>query len=460
MSLLTFKGGVHPLYHKDLTESKGIKEFSSLPKEIIVPLQQHTGAPCNPLVEKGNEVLAGQKIGDSDAFISAPVHSSFSGKVTAVEPRVIFSGISVLSVVITPSEEQKKMSIETPADLKDISPDTIRKIVREAGIVGLGGAAFPTYVKLTPPKDKPIDSVIINGCECEPYLTCDHRNMLEYTADLILGMKIIMKAVEAKRGFFAIESNKMDAVRKVEEKLMEENGIAGKKRAESPVQIALLETKYPQGSEKHLIKAILNREIPSGGLPSDVGALVQNIGTTIAIARAIRDGAPLIERVITVTGTGISEPSNLRVKIGTLLGDVINECGGLKGDIGKVILGGPMTGFAQYKLNVPIVKGISGILVLPYTQVVPETIMHKPCIRCGRCVEACPMQLLPNMLGSYARVEMWSKVDSYHLFDCIECGCCAYVCPAKIPLVQLFRVAKGEILMKRKREAAALKNGK
>jgi electron transport complex protein RnfC len=439
--LKTFLGGSHPPERKELTRDKPVEE-APLPDEIIIPLIQHTGAPCQPLVEKGATVAAGQKIGESDAFISAPVHSSVSGTVTAVEYRMHFSGNKVLGIVIKPDGEQKPPSSKkTKANPEKLTPEEVRSRVKEAGIVGLGGAAFPTYVKLSPPPDKPIDSVIINGCECEPFITCDHRNMLERSDEIVFGLKTIMKTVGAEKGYIAVEENKEDAAHLLSEKL----------GADPQVQVILLHTKYPQGAEKQLIKTILNREIPSGKLPSEVGASVQNVGTTIAISEAVKYNKPLIERVLTVSGSGISNPKNLRVKIGTPIEHLINYCGGFKGEPGKVIMGGPMTGIAQADLTAPVVKGTSAILVFPREEVELEKPAARSCIRCGRCVEVCPMHLIPSFIGIYANVEMWSEVEKYRVLDCIECGSCAYVCPNKIPLIELVKLSKLEILAKKRK---------
>lgn len=432
----TFKGGLHPPENKTSTFSRPIEE-ASLPPEVVIHLHQHTGVPCSSLVEKGDKVLAGQKIGDSDAFISAPVHSSVSGEVIAVEPRFHFTGVRLMSVVIAPDGEQKEIRIKTPS-AKKATPEQIREIVREAGIVGLGGAAFPTHVKLSPPKDKPIDSVIINGCECEPYLTCDHRNMLERADDLIEGVRLIVSTVGAKKAYLAVEDNKPDALAFLKEKVSSED-----------IEVVSLHAKYPQGAEKQLIKTILDREIPSGKLPSEVGALVQNVGTAIAISEAVREGKPLIERAVTVSGRGVNKPKNLQAKIGTPLNFLIEQCGGFKGSVKKVVVGGPMTGCAQFHLETPTVKGTSGILVLNEEDPLYESAGYRACIRCGRCIKFCPMVLMPNFLGIYAELEMWDMTEQFHALDCIECGCCGYICPSRIPLVQFVRLAKAKIIAKK-----------
>ncbi len=340
----TFKGGAHPPGYKEATAGKLIEEIP-LPSEVVIPLTQHIGAPNKSLVAKADKVLAGQKIGEAEAFVSAPVHASVSGEVKAVEPRPHFSGIKMPSIVIEPDKEQKEARLEIPSEA--LEPNEIKMLVKEAGLVGLGGAAFPTHVKLSPPKEKPIDTVIINGCECESFLTCDYRQMLEEAHDLIDGAILIMKALAAKRALIAIEDNKLEAIKHLQKQLA---GLPN-------VKVTVLPTKYPEGAEKMLINVILGREVPSGGLPMDVGALVQNVGTTIAISKAVRKGKPLTERVITVSGSAIREPRNLRVKIGTPVADIINNCGGFSREPEKIIVGGPMTGFAQFDLSVPIVKG-------------------------------------------------------------------------------------------------------
>lgn len=432
----TFKGGLHPPENKVMTSAKPVEE-APLPSEVVVHLHQHTGAPCVSLVEKGEKVLAGQKIGDSDAFISAPVHSPVSGEVIAVEPRFHFTGVRLMCVVIAPDEKQKQAKLKVPTG-KSLTPEQVRTLVREAGIVGLGGAAFPTHVKLSPPKDKPIDAVIINGCECEPYLTCDHRNMLEQADKLIDGIKLILFTVGAEKAYIAVEDNKPDAIAFLQDKVSTENVI----------QVVALPTKYPQGAEKQLIKAILNREVPCRCLPSEVGALVQNVGTTIAISEAVREGRPLTERVITLSGTGIAEPKNLRVKIGTPLNFLVEQCGGFRGEVEKIIMGGPMTGCAQFHLETPTVKGTSGILALTRQDPLSLSDSYGSCIRCGRCVSVCPMILMPSYLGVYSQIKMWDMTEKYNALDCIECGCCGYVCPSRIPLVQLIRLAKAKVIAK------------
>ncbi len=432
----TFRGGVHPTERKDLTSARPVEEMPP-PPEIVVHLHQHTGAPCQPLVAKGDKVLAGQKIGDAQAFITAPVHSPVSGEVKAVEPRFHFTGARLAAVVIVPDGEQKEQRLPVSSS-KEPPAEEVRRLVREAGIVGLGGAAFPTHVKLSPPKDKPIEAVIVNGCECEPYLTCDHRNMLERADRVVDGLRLIMATVGARRAVIALEDNKMDAAEAL-----------GREAGGSGVEIRPLPTKYPQGAEKQLIKSLLGREVPSGRLPMDVGAVVQNVGTAIAVSEAVREGKALTRRTLTVSGQGVAEPKNLSVMIGTSMEQVVQFCGGLRGDVIKMVMGGPMTGFAQYQLDVPTVKGTSGILALTREEAFFEPPDHRPCIRCGRCVEACPMAIMPNYLGQYARLEMWDMTDRFNVMDCIECGCCGWVCPSRIPLVQLFKLAKAKVLASR-----------
>jgi len=428
----TFQAGIHPPYFKEASSSREIREIS-LPEEVVIPLHQHTGVPCEPLVKVGDYVLAFQKIGDSKAFVTAPVHASVAGQVKAVEPRPYFTGSNVMSVVITTAQEQKSAALTGGTTVDKATPAEIKKAARDAGLVGMGGAAFPTAVKISPPADKPIDTIVINGCECEPFLTCDHRIMLERADDMIAGTFLLMKAVGASKGVFGVEVNKPDVIQLLTEKI----------KGRSDMAVIPLETKYPQGSEKQLIKATLNREVPPGKLPMEVGTVVNNVQTAVALLQAVTEGRPLVDRVLTVTGPAAKDPQNVRVKIGTPVKHVLAECGGVE-NAAKVILGGPMTGWAQSSLDVPVVKGTSGILAL--TPEIARTTPHLACVRCGRCVKHCPMMLYPNFIGVYAEAKIWDKAEAWHVLDCFECGVCAYVCPSKRPLVQFVRFAKAEVL--------------
>ena len=432
----TFSQGIHPKYQKKATKDSAVVEAAS-PSKVIIPLHQHTGASCEPLVKVGDEVYEGLKIGDTTKFISAPVHASISGKVSKIEKLPHPCGVNVLSIVIDAQTVNKPEVIKPHAEvIKSLTLGEIRKIVREAGIVGLGGAAFPTHVKLTPPEGKKIDTILINGCECEPYITADHRVMLERTKDVVFGARMIAKACGARRIVFGVEDNKKDAIKQLRSviRAQPEEGLY------DGIEVAALETKYPQGGEKFLIKAVLNREVPSGGLPLDVGVVVSNVGTAVAVTEAINSVVPLTKRVITVTGSGVKEPKNLLVRIGTTFNDIIQQCGGLTEDAAKIIMGGPMMGVSQISLDIPIVKATSCILVLTQEEVLDEEVY--PCVKCGRCVDHCPMYLLPTRLSAYAENGKYSEFEEWGGLDCMECGSCAYVCPARIPIVQWVKLAK------------------
>ena len=434
----TFRGGIHPESNKHFTEGRSIENMPA-PAHVVIPLQQHIGAQCEPIVQIGEEVQAGQKIGDSKSPVSSPVHASISGKVIAIEPRPHpVSPCDVMSIVIERSEITMHDELYTmhEIDWASLTAQQIKEKIREAGIVGMGGAAFPTHIKLSPPPEKKIDTVILNGVECEPYLTADHRLMLENPAEILLGLNIILKVLGIKRAFVAIEENKPDAIEVMQKTLSGGDYLDGAK-----IEIAPLKVKYPQGAEKQLIKAITNREVPSGGLPFDVGVLVQNIGTAFAIYQAVALGKPLIERVLTVSGDGIKEPKNLRVRIGTLFSDVLQYCGGLRENISKIIMGGPMMGIAQYTTEVPVIKGTSGILVLQAASDEKEG----PCIKCGRCVDICPMGLMPNRIADYAELDNFEAAKEYGVLDCMECGACAHVCASHRPVVHLVKYVKSQL---------------
>ncbi len=430
MALATFKGGTHPPEKKELSKDSPIEVLSE-PEKVIIPLSQHTGAPCKPAVNVGDTVKKGQLIGTPEGFVSAAVHSSVSGKVTGIENVQLPTGRFSQAIVIENDKQNEWTNLKDNPDYMNLSPEELKNKIKEAGIVGLGGAAFPTHVKLSPPKEKPIDIVILNGAECEPYLTADYRLMIEKTSEVVEGLKILMKILGVKRGIIGIEANKPDAIEKMKEAV---RGIEG-------IEVWALKVKYPQGAEKMLIKATTGREVPPRGLPMDVGVVVQNIGTAFAIFEAVRYGKPLIERVVTVTGEGIKNPKNLMVKIGTPVSHLIEFCGGFKNGIGKLVAGGPMMGFALSGLDVPVTKGTSGILVMSDSEVI-HTEDFKPCIRCGRCVDACPMGLMPSMLSVLGEKGFYEEMKEYNLFDCFECGTCAFVCPSKRPIVQFIRLGK------------------
>ena len=441
MKILTFKGGIHPHDNKTATASVDIVTLDA-PQTLIFPMQQHIGAPCEPLVTVGEQVKMGQKIADSKAFISAPIHASVSGKVIAIEPVLHPSGSKVMSVIIeNDGLDTVHESIAPKGDLSALEPKEIVEIVREAGIVGMGGAGFPTSVKLSPPPDKKINHVIINGAECEPYLTSDHRVMLEEPEDVIAGLKIIMKVLGLDKGYIGIEVNKSDAIKVMEQHAAKEKGI----------EVVRLQTKYPQGAEKQLIQVVTGEEVPSGALPADVGAIVNNIDTCTAIARAVKTGMPLIRRIVTVSGSAVKEPRNYSVRIGTPFKALFEKSEGFREEPVKIVMGGPMMGIAQFSIDVPVVKGTSGLLAFTEKEVTLQP--ESPCIRCGKCLDACPMNLLPLYLNAYAVKNDLDKAEAYHAADCIECGSCSYVCPAKRHLVQTIRVAKQTIIAN-KRAAA------
>ena len=429
----TFERGIHPGYNKELASGKSITTAKT-PQRIVVPLSQHIGAPAQSEVNIGDEVKRGQVIGVTTSFVSSPVHSSVSGKVIAIAAFPSSAGRMVSSIVIENDGKDESVEFIDNADYINTPQDEIKSMIKDAGIVGMGGAAFPTNVKLSPPKEKKIDAVIINGAECEPYLTADHRLMVERAAEVVAGLKLIMKCLGVTEGHIGIEENKPDAIQAME------SAVSG----EPDIKVWSLEIKYPQGAEKMLIKAVKGREVPSKGLPMDVGVVVQNVGTAIAVYEAVRYRKPLIERVVTITGRGIKEPKNMLVRIGTLMSDVIEQCGGLVEGAVKVISGGPMMGFAQWTLDVPVVKGTSGILVLAEDEYVASD-EYSACIRCGSCIDVCPMGLNPSILSIYAEKGFFEDAKENNLYDCFECGSCAYVCPAKRPMVQFMRLAKSQV---------------
>ncbi|MFA5524427.1 MAG: electron transport complex subunit RsxC [Tissierellales bacterium] len=435
----TFKGGIHPPHYKRYSEKAEIEKAEE-PKVVIIPMQQHIGAPCEPIVKVGDKVKVGQKIGEAKAFVSAPVHSSVSGLVKKVSSMDTPTGSGVMCITIeSDGLNEIHENVKPKGDIEKLTKEEIIEIVKEAGITGQGGAGFPTHVKLSPPPDKRIDTVILNGAECEPFLTADHRLMLEHPEKVVYGLRALMKAVGVNKGYIGIENNKPDAI----------SAMVKAAEKDSDIEVISLVAKYPQGDEKRLINAATGRVVPSGGLPMDVGVIVNNVGTAYSIANAIQIGMPLVERIVTVTGSAINTPKNLMVKIGTPFKDIIAQCGGFKEAPGKIIMGGPMMGLAQFTDEVPVIKGTSGILVLNEKEAkIPEP---NPCIRCGKCVYICPVNLQPLFISQLSLKGQYDDTQRYHVLDCIECGSCSFVCPSKRPLLQSIKVAKKEVLAKRRK---------
>ncbi len=440
MGLVSFKGGIHPRENKEWTEGKAVENLP-LPERVFLPLSQHIGAPAKAVVKPGDQVKTGQLVAEAGGFVSAPVHATISGTVKAVAPHAHAMGRPQLAIEIERAgdEDDWDTTYAPIQDLESADRQILKDRIQAAGIVGMGGATFPTHVKLNPPEGKTIDALIINAAECEPYITSDHRLMLEEPERVIRGIKIFMRALGLDKAYIGIENNKPDAIKKLTELCKSEKGI----------EVSPLKVKYPQGAEKQLIMAILGRAVPAGGLPMDIGALVQNVATSAAISDAVNLGRPLIERIVTVSGAGIKDKKNLRVRFGTPISELINHCRGIQGEPGMVIMGGPMMGLAQSTLAVPAIKGTNAVLVFPKDEL--HLREPGPCIRCGSCVKACPMFLQPNALGLLVRRDRIDEAEEIRIMDCMECGSCSYVCPSDIPLVHLFRYAKGEVLAKRRK---------
>ena len=436
-SPFTFSGGIHPSYNKALSSGSPIRELPR-PARLVVPLSQHLGAPAKPVVNVGDTVKAGQLIAEQNGFISAPVHAPAGGKIVALEQTCTASGRPCGAIVIETDETQEWHLLPALANWPDADKKDLVAQIGAAGIVGMGGAGFPTRVKLSPPADKPIDTVILNGAECEPYLTSDHRMMLEHAAEIRIGAEIIRHILGAKVLRIAIEDNKPDAIAAMEKAFQ---GIDG------DVALTVLHTSYPQGSEKQQIYSVTGREVPHGGLPMDVGCVVENVSTTFAIYDAVINGRPLVRRVIAVTGDALKEPANLLAPCGTLYSDLVAACGGITGKAAKVISGGPMMGFTVSSLAVPTGKTSSGLLLLSPKRV--SCFTSQACIACGRCVNACPMRLPPAELSQCIEADDIEAAEQLSLMDCIECGSCAFVCPAHRPLVHHMRRGKAVVMAKR-----------
>ncbi|MBN1562147.1 electron transport complex subunit RsxC [candidate division KSB1 bacterium] len=440
MSSKSFPGGIHPPGNKKTTESLPIEKCPA-PPSVVIPLQQHIGAPSKPIVATGDALRIGDSISESGGFVSVPSHATVSGTVSAIEVRPHPLGVKVLSVVIENDGQEKwRDDIGFDENYRELGKKEMINRIHAAGLAGMGGATFPTHVKLSPPADKKIDTLILNGAECEPYLTSDHRLMLEEPEKIVRGMEILFKILGAKSGAIGIEGNKPDAIKVMRQKIAE-LGL--------PFKIHALHVKYPQGAEKQLIKAITNRRVPAGGLPMDIGCVVHNVGTAAAVYDAVACKRPLVERVVTITGAGVKTPKNLLIPIGTPFSHVFNHCGGLTDDAGKIIMGGPMMGLAQSDLAAPVIKGTSGLLVLNEKQ--SRRKQEQPCISCAHCVDACPMALLPKMLSQFVKHERFASAESYNILDCIECGSCAFVCPANINLVHWIKYGKLKVMQKRKK---------
>ena len=433
--LKTFKiGGVHPAENK-LTAQKAI-EVLALPKSVFIPTGQHIGAPAEPIVQKGDKVKVGQLIAKSSGFVSANIHSSVSGTVKKVEVGPDTSGYPKKGIYIDVEEDIWEEQIDRTNEVKtEILFDSaaILTKIQDAGIVGLGGATFPTHVKLMPPKGMKAEVLLINGVECEPYLTSDHRMMLEHGDELIVGTQLLMKVLNVNKAAIGIENNKPDAINKMSALVAKLNNIS----------IIPLKVKYPQGGEKQLIKAVTGREVSSGALPISVGAVVTNIATTFAVYEAVQKNKPLFERVVTVTGKSVQNPSNFKVRIGTSISELIEAVGGLPENCGKIINGGPMMGKSFANTEISVTKGTSGILMMPDQEAKRQEVM--PCIRCSRCVSVCPMGLEPYFLMTVSEKQIWDRAEYERIMDCIECGSCSYTCPANRPLLDYIRLGKGKV---------------
>ncbi|HEY8349160.1 MAG TPA: electron transport complex subunit RsxC, partial [Clostridia bacterium] len=437
-TVMKFRGGIDPGHHKETAELETVR--MPLPSRVIIPMLQHVGAPCVPLVKKGDRVLVGQKIGDSDRPISAPVHSSVSGTVTDVRQIVYSNGMEVMAVEIKPDGLQELHDSVAPPVCTD--RESMLKAIRESGIVGLGGAGFPTSVKLSPPPGKTIDILIINGAECEPFITSDYREMMENPQYIIEGTKKVMEITGIGKAYIGIENNKQDAIDLLSSLVTDSDNI----------EVVSLPARYPQGGEKQLIYALTGRKVPTGKLPSDVGVLAQNVTTVSFIAQYFKTGLPLIRKKVTVDGSAVANPKNVEVLIGTPLREVFDFCGGFCDEPRKIIMGGPMMGVAQHSLDDPVLKQTNALLA--FNERDAEKPKESVCIRCGKCVAACPMSLLPLYINLNVVRGKFEETAKYHVTDCIECGCCSYVCPASRNLVQSVRIAKAEL-----RKIAARKQG-
>ena len=445
MKLFTFKGGAHPNEGKALSENCKIRALD-LQGEFVFPMSQHIGAPAKPVVAPGDRVLAGQKLGEAGGFISADVISSVSGTVKAVEPRMQVSGFPVMSVVVENDGLYETVpGIGEKRDYHALSKEEIRNIVREAGIVGLGGAGFPTAVKLMPKKDEGIDWFIANGSECEPFLTSDYRMLMEEAERIIGGLEICLQLFPHAKGVIAIEDNKPEAIAHMQELLGDREDI----------RVAALKTKYPEGGERQLINAVTGRYINSGMLPADAGCIVDNVATLAAIYDAVAESTPLMEKVITITGDAVTEPANVKVRLGASYQAVLEACGGLRVRARKMICGGPMMGQALFETDCPVTKPSSALCAFAHDEVAenPTT----PCIRCGRCVEACPEFLVPPMMVKAATHDDLAGFEKLNGMECMECGTCSYVCPARRPLTQIFKQARKMVMADRKVKAAEQK---
>ncbi|MBE5873393.1 MAG: electron transport complex subunit RsxC [Lachnospiraceae bacterium] len=438
MAKMTFVGGIHPYDGKELSKDKPIKEI--LPKgELVYPLAQHIGAPANPIVAKGDRVLVGQKIAEAGGFVSAPVYSSVSGTVKAIEPRRVVTGDSIMSIIVENDGLYEDVGFYPVAPIDKLTKEEILDAVKEAGIVGMGGAGFPTHVKLSPKEPENIEYVIANCAECEPYLTSDYRRMLEEPEKVIEGLKIIMKLFDKAQGILAIEDNKPDCIKLFRQLTKDETRIS----------VKALKTKYPQGGERTLIYATTGRKINSSMLPADVGCVVNNVDTIVAVYNAVVLGKPLLERIVTVTGDAIENPRNYKVHLGMSYNELLEVAGGFKGTPEKVICGGPMMGFGMFDLNVPITKTSTALLALSKDEV--SAMEPGPCINCGRCVEVCPGRVIPSKLADLAEHFDEEGFLANDGMECCECGCCSYICPAKRPLTQQIKSMRKIQLAKKKK---------
>ena len=439
MGISTFKGGVHPYDGKDLAKDQPIRRIK--PKEILVyPLSQHIGAPASPIVAVGDTVLRGQKIAEAGGFVSAPVFASVSGTVKAIEPRHVATGDLVNSIIIENDGEMKETDFHGVEDVASLSKEQIIEKVKEAGVVGMGGAGFPTHVKLSPKEPDKIEFIIANCAECEPYLTADYRRMLENPEELIGGMKIVLRLFDHAKGILGVEDNKPDCIQKLKELTKDEERI----------EVMPLKTKYPQGGERQLIYATTGRSINSKMLPADAGCIVDNVETLVAINRAVKEGKPVMDRIFTVTGDAVANPGNFEYCIGMSYAEILEAAGGFKEDPEKMISGGPMMGFAVFSLEIPTTKTSSSLLCLKKDDVSASEVTA--CINCGRCVSVCPEQIVPSRLAKMSQFHDSESFEKWNGMECIECGSCSYICPAKRPLAQYIKTMKKQILAERRKK--------